>query len=116
VPSRRRRHQPRFSVWTFVAPVALVAAVLLVVSVARPLLHSTPARTTVATAPTAATLPTSTAAAGARKRRRKLYVVQPGDTLSAIGRRFGVTQARLLALNPSLDPLALKPGQKVRIS
>ncbi|MGE5553761.1 MAG: LysM peptidoglycan-binding domain-containing protein [Betaproteobacteria bacterium] len=44
------------------------------------------------------------------------YVVQPGDTLSAIARRFGVSLAVLLAVNPEIaDPDLIFPGQVVRI-
>ncbi|MDI6871437.1 MAG: LysM peptidoglycan-binding domain-containing protein [Bacillota bacterium] len=44
------------------------------------------------------------------------YVVQPGDTLSAIARRFGVSLAALLAVNPEIaDPDLIFPGQLIRI-
>ena len=38
------------------------------------------------------------------------YTVQPGNTLSGIATVFGVTQAQLLALNPTLDPNLLFAG------
>lgn len=44
------------------------------------------------------------------------YVVQPGDTLSAIARRFGVGLAALLSVNPEVaDPDLIFPGQVIRI-
>ncbi|HHW13586.1 MAG TPA: LysM peptidoglycan-binding domain-containing protein [Firmicutes bacterium] len=44
------------------------------------------------------------------------YVVQPGDTLSGIARRFGVSLAALLAVNPEItDPDLIFPGEVVRI-
>ena len=43
------------------------------------------------------------------------YVVQPGDTLSGIARRFQVTVSTLVAANALADPDALKPGQTLRI-
>ena len=30
------------------------------------------------------------------------YIIQPGDTLFAIARRFGITLAELLAANPQI--------------
>jgi spore coat assembly protein SafA len=44
------------------------------------------------------------------------YVVQPGDTLSTIARRFRVSLPVLLAVNPEIaDPDLIFPGQVVRI-
>lgn len=44
------------------------------------------------------------------------YVVQPGDTLSGIARRFGVSLAALLVVNPEItDPDLIFPGEVVRI-
>lgn len=44
------------------------------------------------------------------------YVVQPGDTLSAIARRFGVPLSALLAANPQItDPNQIFPGQVITI-
>jgi LysM repeat protein len=41
------------------------------------------------------------------------YTVRPGDILSAIADRTGVSVDRLLELNPSVDPQALVPGQRL---
>lgn len=38
------------------------------------------------------------------------YVIQPGDTLTRIGARFGVSAEAVQAANPRLDPLRLRPG------
>lgn len=43
------------------------------------------------------------------------YVVQPGDTLSEIAERFGVTYQTLAALNNLSDPNLIHPGQTIRI-
>lgn len=44
------------------------------------------------------------------------YVVQPGDTLSAIARRFGVTLQVLIAANPQItNPDLIFPGQIIFI-
>jgi tyrosinase len=44
------------------------------------------------------------------------YVVQPGDTLSGIAQRFGVSLAALEAANPQIkDPNRIFPGQVIHI-
>jgi LysM repeat protein len=43
------------------------------------------------------------------------YIVQPGDTLSAIANRFNVALNDLLAANPAIDPNFLSQGQQVLI-
>lgn len=41
-----------------------------------------------------------------------VYVIQPGDTLFLIARRFGVTVEDILASNPQIiDPDLIFPGQ-----
>lgn len=46
---------------------------------------------------------------------RQIYVVQPGDTLSSIARRFQVTVSTLAAANRLADPNDLRPGQELTI-
>jgi Tfp pilus assembly protein FimV len=46
----------------------------------------------------------------------RIYVVQPGDTLGRIARRFQTTVAHLLELNPGVRPTSLHVGQRVRAS
>lgn len=44
------------------------------------------------------------------------YVVQPGDRLSTIAGRFGVSLTAILQLNPSIDdPNAIFSGQVIRL-
>jgi len=44
------------------------------------------------------------------------YIIQPGDTLYAIARRFGITLPALLAANPQIaDPALIFPGQRITI-
>jgi hypothetical protein len=43
------------------------------------------------------------------------YSVRSGDTLGTIAERFGTTVDRLLALNPGIDPRALRVGQSLRV-
>jgi LysM repeat protein len=41
--------------------------------------------------------------------------VREGETLEAIAERCDVPVDQIIELNPGIDPLALSPGQKVRI-
>jgi LysM domain/NlpC/P60 family len=43
------------------------------------------------------------------------YVVQPGDTLSSIATRFGMTVDRLVALNGITNPNRVQVGRKLRL-
>lgn len=45
----------------------------------------------------------------------RVYVVRPGDTLGVIAPRFGLTEAKLVELNPGIEPTALRIGQKIRV-
>lgn len=117
----RRRHEIRWSVWTFVAPVALVVVAIVVVSVVRGAVDD--ARTaerdggTTAAATTGAGATTGEGATtdGAPAKRRT-YTVRAGETLSDIAERFGTTVEAILALNKDLDPNAIQPGQRIRVT
>lgn len=41
------------------------------------------------------------------------YVIRSGDTLFAIAQRFGTTVSAILAINPGIDPNALRIGQTI---
>jgi spore coat assembly protein SafA len=44
------------------------------------------------------------------------YVVRPGDTLSGIAERFGVSLGALEAANPQItNPDLINPGQVIKI-
>ncbi len=46
----------------------------------------------------------------------RVYIVQPGDTMYGIARRFGVSLQELIAANPQIsDPSRLTPGQRISI-
>lgn len=47
--------------------------------------------------------------------RASAYSVRSGDTLGTIAERFRTTVDQLLALNPGIDPRALRVGQSVRV-
>lgn len=45
----------------------------------------------------------------------KTYTVEPGDVLSAIAEKFGVSVERLERLNPDVDPQTLNAGVEIKI-
>ena len=53
---------------------------------------------------------------GERKRRnRRTYVVKPGDILSTVAEKTGLTVTELQELNPDIDPQALQVGQRLKL-
>ena len=57
-----------------------------------------------------------TATAPAKKvPRKRTYRVREGDTLTSISDKTGVSTARLIALNPGLDPQALQLGDRLKL-
>jgi LysM repeat protein len=95
----------------YVAPLALIAAgtgTYLIV-------HSALANKQ--SSPPAPVIQTSTSATASSRRisKAKFYVVRPNDTLSTIAARTGVSLTTLEALNPSVNPNALQPDQRLRL-
>jgi LysM repeat protein len=43
------------------------------------------------------------------------WIVGPGDTLTEIAAKTGVSVAELQAFNPDVDPLALVPGERLKL-
>jgi len=58
---------------------------------------------------------TGTTHAVSIKTKSKFYVVQPNDTLSKIASRTGVSVSELEHLNPTVNPDALHPSQRLRL-
>jgi LysM repeat protein len=109
----------QFRVWVarLLAPLAfLAAATLLVVVVQRALDGDSSSSAPVSTEPVLSvpltTEPIDTDAVPIAK---EYYRVRPGDTLEAIAGKFDTTVDALLELNPGVDPLALSPGQRIRV-
>jgi LysM repeat protein len=100
------------------APLAFFfAATVLVILVQRGL-ESGEGEAGSGTAPTADT--TTTAPDGTTTRPggpcpRNRARVREGDTLESIAARCDVPVDQIIELNPGIDPLALTPGQRVRI-
>jgi hypothetical protein len=53
--------------------------------------------------------------AGERALRKGAWIVHPGDTLGAISLKTGIDESTLQALNPDLDPQALREGQRIAL-
>ena len=49
------------------------------------------------------------------KRQRRFDKLRAGETSSDVAIRFDTTVAALLALNPHVDPNALRVGQRIRV-
>jgi LysM repeat protein len=97
----------------FLAPLALVAFVVALLMVI-----SSGNGDQGGEVPASNTQPEATATATADekpKRRRKVYVVKPGDTPSGIAEKTGVSLEQLEEANPDLDPQLLAPGQRIRL-
>ena len=95
---------PRGGLSRYIAPVALailVAAIVAVVVTAtdRPGSRSTSGKGPAATA----------------RRLPPYWTVRPGDTLTEIARKTGLTIAQLEAFNPQTDPNSLTPGQRLNL-
>jgi LysM repeat protein len=101
----------------WLAPLALFASVVAVAGVigqsVRPEGRSTVAPNSSAKARTIASGDGGGSGASARRRR---YTVRPGDTLTSIAARTGVSLGRLQQLNPKLDSDSLQTGQRIKLS
>jgi LysM repeat protein len=102
----------------FLAPIALIAFAIALYSVVKD--SSAPAGGNSGAETTQDATPTATSSkkksTSSKKKKTKTYVVKSGDTLSAIAEKNDVTQAKIIALNPDLDPATLAPGQKIKLS
>jgi LysM repeat protein len=99
----------RFSIWTILAPLGLIAVFVVALMLVRGALETPPPE---AAEPTiTATAPTATVNASVPA----FYRIRKGDTLSAIAERYGVTTDYIVQLNPNLNPMALAVHAKIRL-
>jgi LysM repeat protein len=116
-PMRSRR-----SPFRWLAPLALVACAFAVYSVVDANLGSddgAPTRSTAAessTAESTRTVSERSESSRRRNRRTRTYTVKPGDTLSSIAVKTGLSLERIEQLNPELDSNSLQTGQRVKLS
>ena len=102
-----------------IAPLAFFGAATIFIVLIQAGLNggSTASATTTTTAGPTLSTPTDTApTTNTGPKKKKTYRVKSGDTLESIAAKFNTTVDDLLTLNPSVDPLALSPGQKIRVS
>jgi len=110
--------QGRLSFARLLAPLALIAftvAVLAVVMGSGVVGDDSSSKETGATGVTATTERTTTAGQKKKRRTPATYTIKANDTLSAIAIKNGTTVARLLELNPELDPQGLVAGQTIKL-
>lgn len=94
------------------ALVAVIAAVYLVVHKTLAPKHKAPPTTSHTVVQSGTKKTGSSGHASAPKR---IYVVKPGDSLSAIAVKTKVSVAELENLNPKVNPNALQAGQRLKL-
>jgi LysM repeat protein len=72
-------------------------------------------QTVVPPAPTTVAPATTTTATTTSPTTSATYVIQPGDTLSVIAERFGVSVAALSEANGITDVNSIRPGEELNI-
>jgi LysM repeat protein len=109
-------HQRRVWAARLVAPLAFFGAATVFIILIQAGLNGGSTDTSTTATPQA-TAPTTTAGTTTnRSGKKKFYRVRSGDTLESIAAKFDTTVDDLLALNPNVDPLALSPRQRIRVS
>jgi LysM repeat protein len=110
----RRRNPARW-----LAPLALVACAVAVYSLVNDTFRSDES-----SRPAASTAATGRSAEGATRnasvkrrgtRHKRTYRVKPGDTLSEIAFKTGVSLQQIQRLNPALDSQSLQTGEKIKL-
>jgi LysM repeat protein len=106
----------------YAAPAAFLAAATIAVVLVRAGLEDgeepRPAAATTTQATTTApveTSPPTTGGTATDPAGAEFYAIQSGDTLADVAERFDTTVEQLLVLNPDVDPVALRIGQRIRV-
>jgi LysM repeat protein len=101
----------------FLAPLALLAAVLVVYLVARPELQGSAgsAKSTVTQAPATKTATSAKTKKPQQKKKQKTYTVKSGDVLGGISAQTGVSITDLQNYN-NIDASQLSVGQKLKLT
>jgi LysM repeat protein len=58
---------------------------------------------------------TTSATTSQQHTKTRLYTIRFGDTFGSIAIHFGVTVDDIVALNPGVEPTALRVGQKIKV-
>ena len=103
----------------WLAPLALIACAVAVFAIVKGGSGSGSSGATTTQERTGGTAKKAATTTGRAKRKSggsaRRYTVKPGDTLSAIAAKTGVSLVRLQQLNPELDAQSLQTGQKVKL-
>jgi LysM repeat protein len=97
----------------FLAPIALVAFAVALYSVVNDSREPTGGNSGSSSATATPTAKSKSSSKKTSSKKRKSYTVKPGDTLSAIAEKTGVSLETLNDLNPDVNTLS--PGQKLRL-
>ena len=97
----------------YLAPIALLATIAALYVIVHNGLSTTPAGT--ASIQHSVALSRSTTKDYGTNSRQRVYVVRPGDTLSGIALKTGVSVQALETFNPRVNPNALLSGQRLRL-
>ena len=112
--------EPPRRLWAarFAAPLAFFVAATILIVLIQAGLNSGSSEAASSAAPTVSSAGTTSVGTTTttQHKKKKFYRVHNGDTLESIAAKFDTTVDDLLALNPNVDPLALSPGQKLRVS
>jgi LysM repeat protein len=112
-------HESPRRVWAarLIAPLAFFGAATIFIVLIQAGLNGGSSEAATTTSVPTVNAPTTTApATNTGPRKKKFYRVKSGDTLESIAAKFNTTVDDLLALNPTVDPLALSPNEKLRVS
>jgi LysM repeat protein len=111
---RRRSRLARLA-----APAAFLLAATIAILIVRSAVSddepSGPRTTVPRTTPSAEPLPPPTAPRTTAPADAEYYEIESGDTLAVVADRYETSVERLLVLNPDLDPVALRIGQRIRV-
>jgi LysM repeat protein len=111
-------HDAQRRVWAarLVAPLAFFGAATVFIILIQSGLNGGSTDTTRTATPTVAGPTTSATTTTSNPGKKQFYRVKSGDTLESIAAKFNTTVDDLLTLNPNVDPLALSPRQRIRVS
>jgi LysM repeat protein len=110
--------EPQRRVWAarLVAPLAFFGAATVFIILIQAGLNSGSADSSTTATPTVSAPSTTTPETTTASGKKEFYRVKSGDTLESIAAKFNTTVDDLLTLNPNVDPLALSPRQRIRVS
>lgn len=107
---------PHRSPARWLAPLALLAALLAVFLLARPASDEGSRGGAGSTGASQTSTAARTTTTKRRSSKARTYTVRRGDVLSTIAERTGVSLQRLQELNPDIDANALRTGQKLKLA